>query len=475
MNHYMKHFIFLISVFALSFNAQAQGYAIQFEINGLADTTIYLGNYFGESTYLKDTARVNSKGQFTFEGKSTLDEGAYFLVVNKTRLFDFLIGDNQTFSITSTMDAFYENIKVEGDLLNEIYAQDLNYNVERNSEAAPYVAVLQDSASNEEAKANARKVLDEINAKVMAHQDEIITQHPQLLLSRIFKANRKIAIPPTPEGEEEASFGYHYMKDHYWDDFDLGDPAMLRIGRPVYKEKVENYFDRLIVPDPDSIMKEINTLVKAAKKTDDTYKYFVWTLTLKYQNPSIMGLDKVFVELIDTYFESGEMDFWANAQLKKNLKDRADQLRLSLIGKTAPNMVMMDKDKNMKSMYAINNKYTILYFFDPDCGHCKKETPVLNEFYTTSKFDVEVFAISADTSMYKMEKYVKDYKLNWITVNGPRTSTGSYHKSYDAMTTPTLYVLDEKKKIIAKKIPSARLEDFLNQYERVQANRLKSE
>jgi len=108
----------------------------------------------------------------------------------------------------------------------------------------------------------------------------------------------------------------------------------------------------------------------------------------------------------------------------------------------------------------------LIYFYDPDCGHCKKETPKLKKFYDETDYDVEVFAVSADTSMTKMRDYITELDLKWISVNGPRTYVGPYSKLYDALTTPTLYVLDEKKKIIAKKIPAERLEEFIGRYEK---------
>ena len=84
---------------------------------------------------------------------------------------------------------------------------------------------------------------------------------------------------------------------------------------------------------------------------------------------------------------------------------------------------------------------------------------------------MEVYAVSADTSMQKMKNYIKEMKMPWITVNGPRSTVGSYQKLYDAFSTPTLYILDEKKKIIAKKPPIEILEDFFNNYEKMQKSR----
>ncbi|UII23346.1 redoxin domain-containing protein [Fulvivirga ligni] len=466
----MRKLFFTFSLLIIFFTSQAQqGYQLDFQIHGLADTTIYLGNFFGESTYLTDTAQAGNDGKFTFDGSKTLTPGIYFLVLNKNKLFDIIINQDQQFSIETTNPEFVKSAKVNGDVDNEIFFQNMLYNEKRNEEAMPYVKTLKDSTSSEADKKESREFLNKLNDKVMAHQDEIIKKHPNTLYSKILKANQKIDVPEAPQldnGSIDSTFSYRYYKAHYWDNFNLADPAMIRLNEPLYKRKMEDYLDKLIYQHPDSVSKAIDELAQVAKQNEDTYKYFIWIATIKYQHPEIMGLDEVFVHLYDTYFESGEMSYWANASLVKNLKERANQLRGSLIGKTAPNLIMLDENLQAKSLYDMKNKYTLIYFYDPDCGHCKKETPKLKKFYDETAFDIGIYAVSADTSMVKMKDYIKTMKMeDWTTVDGPRTYTESYKNLYDAMTTPTIYVLDEKKKIIAKKLPAERLEDFLSKYE----------
>ena len=130
---------------------------------------------------------------------------------------------------------------------------------------------------------------------------------------------------------------------------------------------------------------------------------------------------------------------------------------------------MLDVNLKPRALYDIKQKYTILYIFDPDCGLCKKETPKLIEFYNKKKFDLEVYAVDADSSMAEMRKYIAETGMKWITVNGPRSYVGPYTDLYDSNSTPTLYVLDRDKKIIAKRPPIEKLEEFLIQYEKMQA------
>ena len=64
-----------------SFCAGQSGYKIDFKIKGWQDTTAFLGHYYGEQTYLKDTASVNGQGIFSFDGAKTLPQGVYFVVL----------------------------------------------------------------------------------------------------------------------------------------------------------------------------------------------------------------------------------------------------------------------------------------------------------------------------------------------------------------------------------------------------------
>ena len=187
----------------------------------------------------------------------------------------------------------------------------------------------------------------------------------------------------------------------------------------------------------------------------------------KYQRPSVMGMDRVFVHLIDTYLLSGEMDFWANDQLKKNLKAIADPIRNSMVGMKAQNLIMEDMGGKMRSLYDIKSKYTVVYFFDPDCGMCQKETPKLKKFYNDNKqkMGVEVFAVSVDTSLWKNKEYVRDAGVKWITVNASRAKTEDYKTLYEAVTTPAIYVLDDQKTILAKKIGTESIEAIVQNHQ----------
>lgn len=154
------------------------------------------------------------------------------------------------------------------------------------------------------------------------------------------------------------------------------------------------------------------------------------------------------------------------------MKEYADKLRRATIGTTAPNLVMQDQNLQPKSLYDLKNKYTIVYFFKPSCGHCREETPKLVNFYNANKkrFNLEVFAVSTDTALQEMKTFIKEMKTPWITVNGPRSYLKTHFMQlYYAETTPTVYITDDKKKIIARRLDVEQIEGFLANYEKMAA------
>ncbi|HWA33916.1 MAG TPA: thioredoxin-like domain-containing protein, partial [Cyclobacteriaceae bacterium] len=454
----------------VSFASAQSGYKIELSIKGLRDTTAMLGYYYGETTRVTDTAHVNAQGDVVFEGNKRLPQGVFFFVLSKSLMFNILISGQQHFSMETSTEDYVRFMKVKGDEDNKLFYENMVYNGEMHKEADPYLKVIQDSTLKEDQKTAAREAFNKINDKVMAHQDEVIAAHPSTLTARMLRVTRDIVVPDPPkkaDGSIDSTFQLRYYRQHYFDNLDLADDAMIRLPRPYYSDKLNEYLDKLFLQTPDSLMAAINQLALKARKNQETYKYLVWSCIYKYQRPTIMGLDEVYVRLYDKYFASGEMDYWINDALKKSVQEYANKLRPSLIGKTGANLTMQDASFQPKSLYDIKKKYTILYIFDPDCGHCREETPKLVSFYEKdkAKFGIEVFAVSADTSMQKMRNYIKEMKMTWITVNGPRTYVGAYSKLYYAETTPSLYVLDDKKKIIAKGIPAEKLEEFFVNYE----------
>jgi alkyl hydroperoxide reductase subunit AhpC len=117
----------------------------------------------------------------------------------------------------------------------------------------------------------------------------------------------------------------------------------------------------------------------------------------------------------------------------------------------------------------VNAKYTILVFWDPDCGHCKKEIPALAKNYDKLKsLGAVVYSVTTATyeEMDKWKGFIKEHGCNWINVGDPYfQGNPNFRKIYDISSTPVIYVLDKDKIIRAKRLGQDQIEDFIVKYE----------
>ena len=82
-------------------------FEIKGKIKGLRNTEVYLAHYFGASQQvIKDTAQVDSSGNFVFQGHEALDEGLYLVSFNKNKYFDLVVG-NAKFSFEPVLGETY--------------------------------------------------------------------------------------------------------------------------------------------------------------------------------------------------------------------------------------------------------------------------------------------------------------------------------------------------------------------------------
>jgi thiol-disulfide isomerase/thioredoxin len=105
-------------------------------------------------------------------------------------------------------------------------------------------------------------------------------------------------------------------------------------------------------------------------------------------------------------------------------------------------------------LHDVKADYTILIFWDVDCGHCQKEIPVLKEVYDEllkEKKDVKVYSVYTLYDSEKYKKYIAEHNLNFINLYDGAHINNIVEK-YDVYSTPVIYILDKNKRIKAKRI-----------------------
>ncbi len=440
------------SAYASKNDSKKKGYKFTVEINNASDSVIYLGQYYNKNQYAIDTAFINKKGQFIFEKKDKeLKPGLYFITNNKNKLAEFTINKEPLNYKFYTDDANWTlHMEIKGSKDNEKF---MDYQqIRRDMNMAMEEA--RQKYSDEEFKSYRReqgRKLDSINKAFVA-------QDPNHILSIIMSATKEIDVPVVDSLGDSLSQReqYEYYATHYFDNMALDNEAILRTPAYVFYERVERYFDQVVNgATPETICKYADMLLEKARPAKDVFKYLVLYIAEKYLQTNIMSYDAIYVHMIEKYYMTGDA-FWASPSDIDFETKRAMTWKKLLIGEKAPELILKNQEGEWHSFYEVPNKYTLLIFWAPSCGHCATIIPALYNFYKEYKdvYDIGAYAINTDIGpeeVEKWKKYVQDKGLDWDNYNGGEANV-DWHEVYDIISTPVIYLLDQDKKIIGKKL-----------------------
>jgi len=460
----MRNFILILVFIVISIDVFGGGYKIEVKINGVSDTTVLLGYHFGPKKFVVDTIRVDKNGYGVFKGDEELEGGIYLIIPPNMKYFEILIDKDQKFMVeTDTVD-YTKNMKITGSADNEDFnewqrfmgslqteVQDLYKRKDENKDNKDSVKVIQDK-------------IDELMEKKNKKEEDYIKENPDKLLTAILKMMQKPEIPDPPKDEDgnitDSTFQYRYYKEHFFDNIDLTDARLLRT--PIFHGKINEYFRRVTMQVPDSINAEADKIIAKAKVNKDVFMYIVRYLVNLYSETKLMGMDAVYVHVAENYYLTGEAD-WVDSTFLEKMQERVNKIKPNLIGAKAPDLKLYTYNFIPVSLYGVEAEYTILLFWEPDCGHCKKILPALHNYYkdTLIKHDVKVFAVCTHNDTAKYYKFIKDHKLyDWINAFDPLVKS-KFRDYYDIYSTPVLYLLNDKKEIVAKRVDLNTIKELL--------------
>ena len=460
----MKRLLLLLAgvfLFAGFSYGKEPAYSIKGKVNGIKDTAVYLGYHYGDKQYLKDTAKVDAAGKFVFEGDKKLDGGIYLVVLPAKNYFEIVIGDEQNFSFETDTADLMMNFKSKGSLENELYYDYQRFMIPRGREIDKLRKEYDSQKDNKEAAEKIRKRMAEIDKERTDYMKNVIAKHPQTFVAKFFKAMLEIEIPDPPvlpDGKVDSLFRYRYYKAHYWDNIDFTDDRILRT--PIYHNKLKQFMESVIVQIPDSVSKEADALLLKAKDNPELFKYTTWFITNSVEKSKIMGMDAAFVHMVENYYQKG-LATWVDSTTLAKMSDRAAKIKPTIIGTTAHNIAPRDTTGKILALHSVKAPYTILYFWDHECGHCKKITPEILKIYQKYRGKgVKAYAVNTQYEVDAWKKYVRENKLDWINVMDMYNQT-RFRDYYDIYSTPVIYLLDENKKIIAKRLSHEQVDEIL--------------
>lgn len=467
----MKKIIFalIFSILpATAFCQVSKNYEIALTISGLRDSTVFLAYHFGNKQFIKDTVMLDSRGHAVFSRNETLPQGIYMIVLPGRNYFEILMGTDQQFSVTCSFSDYFNTLRFNGSEENSSFNEFQRKWSPMQQQAASLARRYQSGRQNSDSASLITGIQKVHEQDMKGYLTKVYRENMSNLLGVLVKSMMPMDIPEftVPAGTHNSDslkwiLKYNYNKEHFFDNIDLTDERLLRT--PILQARLDAYFNIFEIQPIDSIRKDIDKLISKCQGNYKTFQFMAVYLFNHFRESQIMGQDAILVKLADEIYLTGKAD-WVSKQFLDELRKHVELLRYNLIGMKAQDLIMDSFKGVFVSLHDVNKEFIILYFWEPNCGHCKEAIPKLKEYYDKAKNDgVEVFAVCTTADKPAWTKYIEEHGLSWINGWDPDRSS-HYDYFYNVDSTPIIFILDRDKKIIAKRLSVEDIEGFISNY-----------
>jgi peroxiredoxin len=441
-----------------------QEFRLEVELKTAAGKEIFLANHYLGNIYIKDTLSLNEQGWGVFAADSLLAQGLYKIYLDENNHFDFLLGNDQQFLLKN--DSFYSStIQITGSEESEAFADYTTFLGNLQQKSAEIRKQMETASSAE--KDQLQKELAGLTPQLHNYWEKLENDLPNSFLAKFVKSNY---VPPldvstlSDEVQNNDSLlllaRFYHQQKHFWDNFDYTDERFLYT--PFFKQKLETWFTKVLYQNYDSVKGPVFNFIEEVKPHPRIFQFVTSFFLNGSINSSIMGMDALFVDIARKYYLSGEA-FWATEESLDKIRENVLFAENNLIGKTAPDLTLESFDGEFVNLHQIHAKYTLIVIYEPNCSHCNVFVPELySEVYQLFKDKgLEVFAIYSMDNKAEWAEFLTEHNMfDWINV-WDEHHVSRFKILYDGRKTPGLYLLDENKKIVAKKMTVEQVKQFM--------------
>ncbi|MCH3971096.1 MAG: DUF5106 domain-containing protein [Prevotella sp.] len=236
-----------------------------------------------------------------------------------------------------------------------------------------------------------------------------------------------------------------YLSEHYWDRYDFSDTLLVHCPE-VTEQGLVNFLDLLGRLDSlaaaPAIRKFMSDVMKAPPASRE---YFSGQLEHYLFDPeSPMRNGELYL-----FFLQCRLQYPDLSENRKRLEFQRENLLKNRVGHQATDFVFIDRKGRKGTLYGTKGDYILLYFNDPDCTNCHIATHQLEHLRGLADPRVTVMAVDPDADAAAWKAGHGQMPVQWIDVMSPGGEIIG-RSLYFIQALPTLYLLDNNKRVVLK-------------------------
>ncbi|WP_242203473.1 TlpA family protein disulfide reductase [Aestuariivivens insulae] len=380
------------------------------------------------------SAEIEEDGGFQFELDSTVTKGMYkivYAIPQEDYNFDVIYNAKEDIELTFNSET---GVTFEKSFENKLLASYTNSMAMVTQSLGNYY--------NQQLKdTTALKAIFKTQKETQENFEKAAKDH---IVFEFIKANR----PYIPEGDIDFKTYVKLLKSHYFDYVDFNNEILQ--SSSFLEEKMLNYVFGLTSNEKDETANykdNIDVFCEVLEPTALEIKRIL--LVDLWQQMVDLNKEQVANYIAETYL----MDIAVTLN-DQSLLHGLILYKDTSIGSDAPDfLVEGDKGdgKTAKKLSELKGyKNYVIVFWSTTCSHCLEQIPQLSAFFKTTDNEptkVIAIALEEEDAKWKIEKLKHP---EFIHVYGKGKWDNEIGNSYGVTETPTYFILDKDKKIVAK-------------------------
>lgn len=431
---------------SLASGIMAQGYNIQIKFANYFPQKVRLAYYYEDKQYLAVDSAAQKGSTVTFSGKDRLYPGIYSVILDSSKVtFEILIDDaNQNFQMKCDVDDPQKTMKITGSDMNDRfydYQRAMTNLMRRRQELDTARKYASDTLAIDKKLADLDNEIDETWRKTVdENQGTFLADMLNCMNAR--------------------NFGFDKMTDYV----NFGQRGLIRT--PFFYNIIRAQIAHYLNADAHylEIIRQNDIFIAKTKANEDVYHYVTAYMLNFYRTFFKLGINEVFVHLADKYFLADGINI--SADNRNMIKEQRDIYAASIPGSDAKD-IRMAKTLTGDSIDVLKIKHEAMFllFWSNGCGHCDSAENALKFYYNDLvKSGVVVVSVNNDKHDIKYLRQNTEKKaFPWLDVCD--TEEKSYYRQYYyVVSTPIMYVIDDRNRIVQKVVGEANITEVAKRY-----------
>lgn len=247
-----------------------------------------------------------------------------------------------------------------------------------------------------------------------------------------------------------------YYAEHFWDEFDFADSTFVaQVDNTLMMQTLLTAVS--LSATPETAADYLTKLMQRTVVSKPIMQYFLTMGEELFYDPnSPYRNDEYYIPLLSVALESGLLDEYERLPYESDLHIVSQ----NRVGRAANDFELTLASGQRMSLYDVEAEYVLLFISNPGCPMCRdvKEAILSSQELSDMVEDemLKIVVLYPDTDIEAWREALGGYPAEWI--NGYDAEQAIVASDlYDLKAIPSLYLLDEDKKVLLKDCVSVEL------------------